>query len=173
MKLKDLMETYGEYEVLDNGKPAMTAVTKDVRGFTDVLYLKKPKPKTVWDLKNDDEYYYINADGYVDFSTYGEIESEENKVRVGNVFLTKEEAEKDVERRKVETLLLKHGGHRWFKKDNPNYYLWNSDTGYCLNLGMSFVKTQGVIYFDSREEMTEAIEQIGTERIRKALFEVR
>lgn len=167
MKLKDLIEQYGEYEVSETKGDWC-----DANHVT--LELKKPKPKTVWDLKNDDEYYYINADGYVNLSMYAEIESEENGVSVGNTFLTEEEAEKDVERRKVETLLLKYGGRRWFKEDLLNYYLVLSENS--ENLAVDWLKhgpSQGLIYFDLKEQAQKAIEQIGEERIKKALFEVR
>ncbi len=170
MKLKDLIEQYGEYEVSETKGDWCDA------GHV-TLELKKPSPKTVWDLKNDDVYYYINADGYVNISTYAEIESEENGVNVGNTFLTKEEAEQDVERRKVETLLLKHGGRRWFKRhkkaDNEsNVYIWYNDISEELKY-YNTQPSQGCIYFDTKEQAEKAISEIGADRIKKALFEVR
>ncbi len=168
MKLKDLLEKYGEYEV----------DLKKVVGNTEIqsvtIDLTKPKPKSVWELEEDDEYYYINADGYINISTYAEVESEENCVSVGNVFLVYEEAKKDLERRKVETLLLKFGGRRWFKRDNMNYLLeYDYKFEKLTYTGSGRPAWQGLIYFDTRAQIENAIEQIGEERIIKALFEVR
>lgn len=168
MKLKDLLEQYGEYDV-EEWFEIRTDGVADEKG----IKLKKPKHKTVWDLENDDEYYYINASGYVNFSTYGEIESEENKVSVGNVFLTKEEAEKDVERRKVETLLLKYGGRRWFNGYNHNFYIGLDEYEEHLKAYILMTPTQGTIYFDTSARAEKAIYEIGENRIKKALFEVR
>ena len=168
MKLKDLIEQYGEYDVEEWFEIGTDGVA-DEKG----IMLKKPEPKTVWDLKNNDEYYYIDADGYVNISTYAEIESEENGVSVGNTFLTEEEAEKDVERRKVEALLLKHGGRRYFDGHNHNFHIGLDEYEEHLNVHILMTPTQGTIYFDTRARAEKAISEIGEKRIIKALFEVR
>ncbi len=167
MKLKDLMEQYGDYEVSET-----KGDWYDANHVT--LELKKPKPKSVWDLKDEDLYYWIDGLGNVRKEHVWRDESADPMARaVGNVFLTREEALRDVERRKVETLLLKHGGRRWYKFSESNYYI-RYQREYGMNIEyLSYTWEQGVIYFDSREELTEAIEEIGEERIRKALFEVR
>lgn len=158
MKLKELVEQYGEYTV------PQELIEK----------LEKPKPQSVWELEEGDEYYYINADGYINISTYAEVESEENCVSVGNVFLIYEEAEKDVERRKVETLLLKHGGRRWFKEDTPNYFIRVYENGGWLKSDWTnHSPIQGTIYFDTEKQAIDAIEEIGEDKIIEALFEVR
>lgn len=168
MKLKDLISEYGEYEVYETKGESCD-------GSYIMLGLEKPKPKTVWELKDGDNYWVIDSDGNVP-SCYKWIEyccCDEREV--GNVFLTREEALQDLERRKVETLLLKHGGRRWFKNREYNYFLRDDD-----HLGNNFwidelrvSPVQGVIYFDTKEQAEKAIAEIGADRIKKALLEVR
>lgn len=162
MKLKDLISEYGEYEVSDEL----------------IAQFKKPSPKTIWDLKDGDDYYCIYAQGYIDqlkahlsdksIATNGHIE-------MGNAFLTEEEAEQDRERRQVETLLLKHGGRRWFKNHKSNWFiaLENEVENNPHTYNATSILKQGCIYFDTREEAENAIKEIGEDRIKQALFEVR
>ena len=154
IKIKDLMSTYGEYTISDE------LIEK----------LEPPEATTVWDLPNGDTYYYTDIDGAIMFNAW--YESCKGERDMGNVFLTQEDAERDVERRKVETLLLKYGGRRWFKKSGENWILrldkHNQATRF--EVGEPY---QGFIYFDSYEEAVNACEQIGNKRIVKVLFEVR
>ncbi len=164
MKLKDLMEKYGEYEV--NSK----CVVGECEIERIVIDLTKPKPKSVWELNNKDEHYAITDCGFI--KHYDSSDFIGYKRDIGNVFATEKDAEKECERRKVETLLLKHGGRRWFKKGGENWILYldkhNQATRY--EVGEPY---QGFIYFDSHEEAVNACEQIGNKRIVNALFEVR
>ena len=163
MKLKDLIEQYGEYEV-----------SKTKSDWCDAghitLELNKPKPKTVWDLEHGDEYVRITGTGGVSECEVCTKITYDRQRDVGNVFLTKEEAEKDTERRKVETLLLKYGGHRW-AREGINYRL-----GLQYNMVVickDMYPLQGAIYFDLEQEAQKAIDEIGEDRIKRALFEVK
>lgn len=164
MKLKDLIKKYGEYDV------GLIETPKGQDEWSRV-HLFKPKPKSVWDLGKGDKCYYISLFGDVE-DTGGYLIPLSKAIDMGVVFLTEEEANKDLERRKVETLLLKHGGRRWFKKSGENWILrldkHNQATRF--EVGEPY---QGFIYFDSHEEAVNACEQIGNKRIVKALFEVR
>lgn len=157
MKLKDLMEQYGEYTVPDEW----------------IDKLEKPKPKTVWDLKDGDSHVWVDSFGEVDVDDvkWEECECDRQARAVGNVFLTEEEAEKDIERRKVEALLLKHGGRRWFKDGVANWLIVIAKDG--LTWFIHNKPIQGVIYFDSEIQAEKAISEIGEERLKQALFEVR
>lgn len=165
MKLKDLLEKYGEYEVSETKGDWC-----DAGHIT--LEINKPKPNSIWELKNGDWYHCINVKGEVMSDVWREVVYPEREV--GNAFLTKEEAEKDLERRKVETLLLKHGGRRWFKRGSANYFL----ECYGESIKVDYTNSsnfawQGLIYFDTEEQLKKTFAEIGEERIKKALFEVR
>lgn len=170
MKLKDLIEQYGDYEVIDTVDTGIHKGNSKNNGIN--IYLKKPKPKTIWDLEKGDHYIYVDGMGNPGNHNYLFDSTLPCAREVGNAFLTQEEAEQDIERRKVETLLLKHGGRRWFKKGGSNWML-------CLdvnNLASRYLADeplQGAIYFDSHEKAVKACEEIGNKRTVKALFEVR
>lgn len=173
MKLKELVEKYGEYEIYPDSPKHIENAFKDLDSKDDgtlCLCVKKPKPKSVWELNNKDEHYSVNECGFIkhfdasDFIGY--------KRDIGNVFLTYEDAVRERERREVETLLLKCGGRRWFKRNRYNYYMWLNTYG-SLIISSTSVRVQGVIYFDTDEQAQNAVKEIGEERIKKALFEVR
>lgn len=62
------------------------------------------KQKTVWDLKIDDVYYWLNGCMIERMCWIGDAEDEEDR-DYGNVFLTEEEAEKELVRRKAKVIL--------------------------------------------------------------------
>lgn len=171
MKLKDLLNDesflskYGDYETVGN---SYTAVRENDK-LQLVFDVQKPKPKSVWNLKDGGQYYYTNIRGDVNLDVW--CEGCQYEREVGNAFLTKEEAEKDVERRKVETMLLKHGGRRWYKKFGENFGFLIDDVD---RFGIhSLNRIQGTIYFDTYSDAETALDSIGADRIKDALFEVR
>ena len=132
--------------------------------------------KTVWDLKNDDTYYLIDTDGDVMNATWNDIDIDiDSKFRkIGNVFLTKEEAEDEIERRKVETEMLRLGGRREFKNGESNYYIVcdfdSSHFDICIFNNKSDGFAPMTIYFDSAKECKNAIKTIGEDRIKRCIF---
>ena len=134
------------------------------------------KPKTVWDLKDGDEYYYIDY--------YGEIKSVVNEccdedlniVEFGNAFFTKEEAEHELERRKCEAILLKYGTRDMmsFEDYDDKYYIMYDNTGKNVDVSCcTFRQNQGVIYFKTIELAQKAIEEVGEDRLKKYVFNVK
>lgn len=81
------------------------------------------KPKTIWDLETKDskEYYRIEASGGIEES-YFDATYDEYVREAGNAFLTREEAEFEVERRKIEAIMRKYS--RPFKNGGNNYCLY-------------------------------------------------
>ena len=134
------------------------------------------KPKSVWDLKIGDEYYYIDYYGEI-YSTFDDCEEDVYIIKCGNAFLTREEAEHEVERRKCESVLLKYGtrdmmilGDNEVDKIQIYYnHVRNTietDCHTCLN-------DQGTIYFESEELAQKAIEEVGEDRLKKYVFNVK
>lgn len=134
------------------------------------------KPKSVWDLKEEDKYYYINCYGEID-STFYDCDEDVDIIKCGNAFLTEKEARFEVERRKCEAVLLKYGtrdmrslgdinAHKYFIVYN-NYY---------NELSISFnqsANSQGTIYFETSELAQKAIDEVTEERLKKYVFNVK
>jgi hypothetical protein len=133
-------------------------------------------PKTIWDLKKDDTYYLIDSDGKVlDKTLDNNLYIDDNCREIGNVFLTKEEAFADLERRKIETEMLRLGGRRNFKFNGKNYFIYYNDGINVKGINVGFyiyIMHQGLIYFDSKEQLNEVVKTIGLDRIKKYIFGV-
>lgn len=134
------------------------------------------KPKSVWDLKHGDDYYYIDMCGNVDITTFSNSTyfADEKIIKIGNAFLTKEEAEFEAERRKCEAILLKYGtrdmmslGDKYTKK----YYIqYDYDVNRIMILKHYSIGIQGSINFKTEELAKKAIEEVGEERLKKYVF---
>ena len=135
----------------------------------DLLEPYIEKPKSVWDLQNGDTYYVVDYDDMnalkIVFYNDG---IDLNQRKLGNCFLTKEEAESELERVKIEAEMVRLGGRRNFKFDGDNYGIF-----YCEGISVVLFHLsmyQGVIYFDTRKEAEDAIKKIGEGRIEKYIF---
>ena len=155
IKVEEIAEKYKGYEV-------------DEERLKE--FLMPPKPRTVWYLKEGDRYYYFDDYDGVSFSTWNDIDVDITRRYFGNCFLTKEEVEFEVERRKVEAILLKYG-RRGFKYSEDNYYIfYERDESSIVICCYESFQDQGVIYFDTEELCQKAIEEAGKDNIKKYIF---
>lgn len=159
MTLKELYEKYGEL-----GVPECFAKYYE--------YFDKLAPaKTIWNLQDGDECWASNGEEAYDFNWQNwasEIESR----KLGFIHLTQEEAEAEVERRKVETLLIKYGGRREYIPDDHNYILTQRE--YDSNdIKISEIDGRalaGTIYFSDTTDVWNALLLIGIDRVANAMF---
>lgn len=129
------------------------------------------KPKNIWDLKTEDgeEYYSIESDGKIIQYMFNEAFDEDTR-DIGNAFLTREEAEFEKERRKIEAILRKYS--RPFKNGECNYIVV-CDT----EDNMTFIRVAQFHYlggpvFASEEIAQKVIDEIGEDRLIKYWFGV-
>ena len=121
------------------------------------------KPKTVWDLKEEEDYYYIDMCGNVDRTTFSNSTyfADEKIIKIRNAFLTEEETKHKVERRKCEAILLKYGTRDMMSLGDGN------KSKYCIYLNNFLnkivvsdnycIQSQESIYFESKELAQKAI----------------
>lgn len=132
------------------------------------------KPKSVWYLKDGDAYYvvdygFMSVRSVIFFNDTDDL----NYRYLGNCFLTKEEAESELERVKIEAEMLRLGGKRKGEQGKANWYLeYRPMSGGIEALWSSYEIDQGVIYFESEEKAKNAVETIGEDRIKKYIFGV-
>ena len=128
-------------------------------------------PKTVWELQDGDTYYVVDFNDMNAFKiVFYNDEIDLNHRKLGNCFLTKEEAESELERVKIEAEMLKLGGRRNFKFNGDNYGIF-----YCEGINVVYycnIVYQGLIYFDTTKDAHDAIEKIGEDRLKKYIFGV-
>lgn len=132
--------------------------------------------KSVWDLEEREECYSLTICGNVHHGFWDGSYSSIAIRDTGGIFLTKEEAECEIERRKVETEMVRLGGRREFKNGENNYYIVcdfdSSHFAICVFNNKSDGFAPMTIYFDSAKECRNAIETIGEDRIKKYIFGV-
>lgn len=155
IKLSEIESKYGDY-LVDEDK------LKEL--------LVKPKPKTVWNLKNGDKCYIISNFGKVERITWNDDEFDLSRRKCGNALLTEEEAEFELERRRCESIMLKYG-RRTFNHEQDNFIIYKYHDGYT-EISWKNIQFQGVIYFDTQELAQKAIDEIGEERLKKYVFRV-
>lgn len=157
IKVEEIAEKYKGYEV-------------DEEKLKE--FLTPPKPKTVWDLKINDGYWSVGSHGNVCADIWKNDVIDNGRRTIGNCFLTKEEAKFEVERRKVEAILLKYGGRR-FKNSERNYYLYyNHEDNLIRKTMVDTCQDQGTIYFDTEELCRKAIGEAREYNIKKYIFGV-
>lgn len=155
MKLKELIEQYGEYEVKN--------------GFMELL--EEPKPKTVYDLKDGDWCFFLTESGTIMKGIWRDDSGDHNRIRLGNVFLTKEDAEFTVERLKVIAELKKYAkefsDEEWLNQSIVKHYIIFDYEDHVINIGYVCFTKVSDIYFESEEKAQEAIKAVGEDRIKK------
>lgn len=127
--------------------------------------------KSIWDLKTKDEeeYYRLYHNGAIVLCAFSD--SIDRLFRyLGNAFLTKEEAEFELERRKIEAIIRKYS--RPFKYEERNYYIEYQYDRDVLVIGVYHYINMGSPYFESEEIAQKVIEEIGEYRLRKYWFRV-
>lgn len=121
--------------------------------------------------RDGDEYWYMGVTGNILTSTWEGFASEKDMLEIGNIYETKEQAEFQVEKLKVEAELRKFS--RPFKYGDWNFeILWNNHENNIELDWSGYVVRQSVIYFESGEVAEKAIESVGEERVKKYIFGV-
>lgn len=151
MNLKEYIEINGEREIVD-----IEALEK---------CLEPKKPKTIYDIKKGDPYFILTLDGAIFKDEWYDWESEKAMRSMGFTFLTEEETEARKKMLMIEEELIRLGGRREFKllKDNYSNLFWPEKNSISYSNSSRCVQSE--IYFDTQEQLKEAIKQIGEQRI--------
>lgn len=161
MKLNELIENYGNYEVKE--------------GFLN--FLEKPRPKTVWDLQKGDEYWFVSNCGRVECGIWNNDGIDETRRCIGNCYLTEEKAEFAFEHKKVIAEMKRLGGTEDMMSLGDEYtskffILYNHKTKILCIGSCYYVDERPNMYFASKAKAQKAIDTIGEDRIKKYLFYV-
>ena len=147
---------------------------EDIKALVIEKAEAEQKPKTIWDLKIEDneEYYRLYWDGDIGQGAFN-TDYDESIRDMGNAFLTLEEAEFELERRKVEAIMRKYS--RPFRDEEQNWYLYYShnnitDTGVVYDA--EYEINVGIPYFETKEIALKAMKEIGHGRLKKYWFGV-
>ena len=128
------------------------------------------EPKTIWDLdtvNRVEKYYYITENGEIG-STHFDSFYDEKARDVGNAFLTREEAEFEVERRKIEAIMKKYS--RPFKSSEANYCIEYYPEDKIIKVYSYTYSNHGIHHFETKEIAQQVINEIGEDRLKKYWF---
>lgn len=162
--LKDIIENYSE--------ELQYLPSSEIENLQALLEDIKDKPKTIWGLGINDEkeYYSIASDGEIIQFMFNDVFDKDNR-DMGNAFLTKEEAELERERRKIEAIMRKYS--KPFEYDEDNWYIEYSHYSKHIGIDALYEYDCGIIYFESEEIARDVINKIGEDRLKKYWFRVK
>lgn len=126
--------------------------------------------KSIWDLKTKDEeeYYRLYHNGAIILCAFSS--SIDRLFRyLGNAFLTKEEAEFELERRKIEAIMRRYS--RPFKNGENNYCLYFYACK-SIRVGTLWAFNSGIPCFETKEIAQKVIDEIGESKLKKYWFRV-
>ena len=121
--------------------------------------------------KDGDVCWFINTAGETNWVQWHDTEIDNKQLSFGNAFKTKDEAEFQVEKLKVEAELRKFS--RPFEYGENNHIICvEKNINRLFTIGRLVDHYQGAIYFESKGKAEEAIRSVGAERIKKYIFGV-
>lgn len=127
--------------------------------------------KSIWDLKKGDEekYYRLYHNGAIILCAFSS--SIDRLFRyLGNAFLTKEEAELERERRKIEAIMRKYS--RPFKSGEFNYIVVCDTENNRIIVCAAQFNNSGAPVFENKEIAQKVIDEIGEYKLKKYWFRV-
>jgi len=122
------------------------------------------KPKTVWDLKDGDEYCALYTGGVIS-NLWGSSCIDIGLRNQGRAFLTREEAKRESSRRETHTELERlAGGFKYVFCENMGFYIYHDGDNFDV-ASHGYMVTANMVYFETREACEAAIKVIGEERL--------
>lgn len=118
-----------------------------------------------------DTYWCIDEEGIIYVNTFEGIQADRNILEIGNVFKTKEQAEFAVEKLKVEAE-LRELSDSWDLEKTQYTFSFNWEVEEFEIEYLDYIQYTNSYYFDSIDELQQATETVGEDRIKKYIFGV-
>lgn len=140
---------------------------------TDKEEQKKKETKNHWKPITSEKYFFTYSDGDVDSVIWTENKADKGRYGLRNVFRTKEDAEFEVERRKIITELQNYADDHNGEISNLSDAFWiefdENDMSITVETD-SYLPPVGAVLFSDADTAYDAIEAIGEDRIIKYMF---
>lgn len=160
-KLKEVYEMYGDYEV-------------DIDELMKIL--KKPEPRNIWNLKNGEKYFYITANGDILIAKWHDDFYNINRLQIGNVYLTEEDARFEKYKMIVESRIIRYGGSKYRDDSSYKFFLFYDDVKdevYVKEYQSRENNYGERFFFKNKVDCQEAIDNIGQHDLKRFIFNVR
>lgn len=131
-----------------------------------------------WKPEYGETYYCINADCCTNFYRFDNDEFDNNCVKLGNCFATKEEAQFVADKIKYTQKFRQYVEEHsetidWENNGQEKWYIYYDFDNCCISYCDDDVwKIQGVIYASSQEILQDAIAYVGRENVKKYVLGV-
>lgn len=142
---------------------------------TDKEEQKKKETKNHWKPITSEKYFFTYSDGDVDSVIWTENKADKGRYGLRNVFRTKEDAEFEVERRKIITELQNYADDHNGEISNLSDAFWIAFDENDMSITVetdSYLPPVGAVLFSDGGTAYDAIETIGEDRILKYMFRV-
>lgn len=140
---------------------------------TDKEEQKKKETKNHWKPITSEKYFFTYSDGDVDSVIWTENKADKGRYGLRNVFRTKEDAEFEVERRKIITELQNYADDHNGEISNLSDAFWIAFDENDMSITVetdSYLPPVGAVLFSDADTAYDAIEAIGEDRIIKYMF---
>lgn len=140
---------------------------------TDKEEQKKKETKNHWKPITSEKYFFTYSSGDVDSVIWTENKADKGRYGLRNVFRTKEEAEFEVERRKIMAELQNYADDHNGEIAHPSDAFWlgfDEDNMLIIVEDDSIFPPVGTVLFSDADTAYNAIEDIGEDRIIKYMF---
>ena len=140
---------------------------------TDKEEQKKKETKNHWKPITSEKYFFTYSDGDVDSVIWTENKADKGRYGLRNVFRTKEDAEFEVERRKIIAELQNYADDHNGEISNLSDAFWIAFDEDDMSITVetdSYLPPVGTVLFSDEDTAYDAIETIGEDRIIKYMF---
>ena len=128
-------------------------------------------------MEENQIYLVIKPNGDVSYLRWEDDSFDRAMRNAGNIFLTKQEAEFESERRKIEAIMLKYGTRDMMSLGDENvkkyHIIYNHESDDLFVMVVTRCTSQGSIYFATEELAERVIDKIGKEKLKKYCFYVK
>ena len=116
-------------------------------------------------------YYIVDNDGTITSCVWLDNNFDRRRWKLGNVFLTKQEAEFAREKRRIEVELERYAKEHNNPTIKDSYCIYYNEEDKKLDYdAWACGKAQGMVVFKSKQLVFDAINEIGRDRILKYIF---
>lgn len=152
-------------------------LSKDEREQLMNLIEKANKESKVFKPELNEEYYFLNCDGEINYLDWNEAQFDKKVYDLGNCFKTKEEAKFMIERLKVNAELQRFADEHnnkidWKNSASNKYFIFYNHSIEKVEIITNYSFKSNNIYFSSKEICEQAIKKIGENRIKKYYLRV-
>lgn len=149
-------------------------IEKELAELKESIKEEEDNNQSCWRPKSEEEYYWITNYGEPLRDRWTSCSYSKERLAIGNVFRTKEEANFAIEKLKVihELKQFAEPKERAWNSKNDHFFIEWDFTLDKIDICYNCTVKRDLIYFESIDIAHKAIEAVGEERIKKYYLEV-